>query len=71
MVLHRWSNLNELLGTVEVGVGRGVDGADVFDGFGSALVAVVLELFLALLPIGIFVDVVGLLIIHNYINERG
>lgn len=47
------------MGTVEVGVARGVDKFDVFDGFGGSLVAVSFEFFLALGPVGVFVDLAG------------
>jgi len=55
-VRRRWSNLSGGWGTVEVGIGGGVDDFDVFDGLGGALVAGGFEFFFAFVPVGVFVD---------------
>lgn len=46
--------------TVEIGVAGGIDGSDIFDVFGGALVAGGLQFFLAFGPVGVLVDL-GLL----------
>jgi hypothetical protein len=52
--------------TVEGGVCRGVDGSDISDGLGCALVTSGLELPFTLCPVGILVDLSGLIAIHDY-----
>lgn len=52
-------------GTVEGGVSGGVDGADVLDGFGGALVTGGLELSLAFGPVGILIDLGRAFAIHG------
>lgn len=52
---HRWSSLDGWVCTVEFGIAGSVDGFDVFDIFGGALVAGRLQLFFTFGPVLVFV----------------